>query len=38
VSLTAQLFSGKRWSAFLIDAGYQLASLVLMGLILGAWR
>ncbi|HSC48599.1 MAG TPA: DUF1761 domain-containing protein [Gammaproteobacteria bacterium] len=38
VSLTAHLFSGKRWPAFLIDAGYQLAALALIGLILGAWR
>lgn len=38
VSLTAHLFSGKRWSAYLIDAGYQLVYLALMGLILAAWR
>ena len=36
--LTAKMFSGKAFSIFLIDAAYQLVSLVLMGCILAAWK
>ena len=38
LSLTANMFSEKRLSAWLIDAGYQIAYLILMGVILVAWR
>ena len=38
LALTASMFSEKRLAAWLIDAGYQVASLILMGVILVAWR
>ncbi len=38
LGLTAHLFSEKRWSTYLIDAGYQLVYAVVMGVILAAWR
>ena len=38
ISLTANLFSDKPLSAYLIDAGYQVVYLVVMGAILAAWR
>jgi hypothetical protein len=38
IGLTANVFSDKRLSAWVIDAGYQIASLILMGVILVAWR
>ena len=38
IGLTANVFSEKRVSAWVIDAGYQVASLILMGVILVAWR
>jgi hypothetical protein len=38
IGLTANMFSEKRLSTWLIDAGYQIAYLVLMGVILVAWR
>lgn len=38
VGLTAQVFSDRKFAAYLIDAGYQLVYLVMMGAILGAWR
>jgi len=38
LGLTASMFSEKRLSAWLIDAGYQIAYLILMGVILVAWR
>ncbi len=38
LGLTAHMFSEKRWSAYLIDAGYQLVYAVVMGVILAAWR
>jgi Protein of unknown function (DUF1761) len=38
LGLAANVFSEKRLSAWLIDAGYQIASLILMGVILVAWR
>ena len=37
-SLTANMFSDKSLSAWLIDGGYQLCYLLLMGVILGSWR
>jgi hypothetical protein len=36
--LTAQVFSDKRFATWVIDAAYQLASLLAMGLILASWR
>lgn len=38
IGLTANLFSGKPLAAWVIDAGYQLAYLVLMGVLLSVWR
>ena len=38
LGLTAKMFSEKPWSTYLIDAGYQLAYAVVMGVILAAWR
>ncbi len=38
LGLTAHMFSEKRWSAYVIDAGYQLVYAVVMGVILAAWR
>jgi hypothetical protein len=38
LGLTAHMFSEKRLSTYLIDAGYQLAYSVVMGVILAAWR
>ncbi len=38
LGLTAHMFSEKRWSTYLIDAGYQLVYAVVMGVILAAWR
>jgi uncharacterized protein DUF1761 len=38
LGLTAHLFSNKPLSALLIDSGYQLAYLILMGVILALWR
>lgn len=35
VQLTNQIFGEKKWKLFGIDTGYQLASLVVMGLIIG---
>lgn len=35
VQLTDVLFMGKKWSLFFINTGYQLASLVVMGVALG---
>jgi hypothetical protein len=36
--LTANLFSGKPVLAWVIDTGYQLAYLLLMGVVLAVWR
>ena len=36
--LTANLFSSKPILAWVIDAGYQLAYLLLMGVVLAVWR
>ena len=38
VGLTANVYSNKPFSTFLIDAGYQLVILMAMGWILAAWR
>ncbi|HET7040522.1 MAG TPA: DUF1761 domain-containing protein [Gemmatimonadales bacterium] len=38
IGLTAQVYSQKRFAAFVIDAGYQLVYLVAMGTILAAWQ
>ncbi|HEX7966502.1 MAG TPA: DUF1761 domain-containing protein [Gammaproteobacteria bacterium] len=38
VGLTANLYSDKPLKAYLLDSGYQLVYLVVMGLILTAWR
>ena len=38
LGLTAHMFSEKPLSTYLIDAGYQLAYAVVMGVILAAWR
>ena len=37
VGLSAHVFSGRRPAAFVIDAGYQLVSLLVMGVILALW-
>ncbi len=36
VQATATIFEEKKWGLFAIDTGYQLTSLLIMGLILGA--
>lgn len=38
IGLTAHMFSEKTLAAYLIDAGYQLVYLVVMGGLLEAWR
>ena len=38
VGLTANMFSEKRLATWLIDAGYQIVYLMVMGAILVAWR
>jgi hypothetical protein len=38
VGLTANMYSDKPLSAYLIDAGYQLVYMVIMGIILALWR
>ena len=38
VGLTANMYSEKRLSTYIIDAGFQLAYAVTMGAILGAWQ
>ena len=37
IGLTAWVYSDKPFSTYLIDAGYQLVYLVIMGAIIGAW-
>jgi Protein of unknown function (DUF1761) len=37
VQLTDKLFADRPWSLFLINTGYQLASCLAMGAILGRW-
>ena len=38
LGLTANLYSGRSFKAFALDAGYQLVFMVVMGLILAAWH
>ena len=38
IGLTANLYSDKPLAAFLIDAGYQLVYMVVMGVILAVWK
>jgi Protein of unknown function (DUF1761) len=38
IGLTANMYSEKRLAAWLIDAGYQIVYLMVMGAILVAWR
>jgi hypothetical protein len=38
IGFTANLYSDKPVAAFLIDAGYQLVYMTVMGAILGAWQ
>jgi uncharacterized protein DUF1761 len=38
IGLMANVYSGKKFSVFAIDAGYQLVYLLVMGAILGAWH
>ena len=38
LGLTAHMFSEKRLSTYLLDAGYQLVYALVMGVILAAWR
>ena len=38
VGLTSNMFSDKKLAAWLIDAGYQIVYLMVMGAILVAWR
>jgi len=38
IGLTANMYSEKRLAVFLIDAGYQIVYLMVMGAILVAWR
>jgi hypothetical protein len=38
IGITSWVYSDKPLSTYLIDAGYQLAYLMLMGAIIGAWR
>lgn len=38
IGLTANMYSDKPLSAYLIDAGYQLVYMVIMGIILAVWR
>jgi hypothetical protein len=38
IGFTANLYSDKPAAAFLIDAGYQLVYMTVMGAILGAWQ
>ena len=38
VGLSSHVFSGKHIKAYLLDAGYQLVYMVVMGLVLTVWR
>jgi hypothetical protein len=38
IGLTGHMFSQKPIAAWVIDAGYQLAYLLLMGVVLTLWR
>lgn len=37
IGLTANIYANRKFSVFLIDAGYQLVYLVVMGAIIGGW-
>jgi hypothetical protein len=38
IGLNTNLYTNKPSAAFMIDAGYQLVHVILMGAIIGAWR
>ena len=38
IGLVANVYSGKRFAVFAIDAGYQLVYVAVMSAILGAWH
>jgi hypothetical protein len=38
IGLTAWLFSERKFATYVIDAGYQLVYLLLMGMIMASWR
>ena len=38
VGLRRHMYSARRPAVFVIETGYQLASLVIMGLVIGVWR
>jgi hypothetical protein len=38
IGLMANLYAGRKFSLFVIDAGYQLVYLLAMGAILGQWH
>jgi Protein of unknown function (DUF1761) len=38
IGLMANVYSGQKFSVYLLDAGYQLVYLLVMGAILGAWH
>ena len=38
IQMTEVLFGGKKWGLYLINTGYQLASVLVMALILSIWR
>ena len=38
IGLTANLYSNKSFAAYVIDAGYQLVFMLVMGVILAVWR
>jgi len=38
IGLTAQVYSQRKFAVFVIDAGYQLVYLLVMGAILASWR
>ena len=38
IGLTSWVYSDKPFTTYLIDAGYQLVYLIIMGAIIGAWR
>lgn len=37
VQFTGEMFGGKKWKLFFINTGYQLASLLVAGIIIGLW-
>jgi hypothetical protein len=38
IGLTANMYSDKSLSTYVIDAGYQLVYMVIMGIILAVWH